>query len=74
MGDWLVDGVGGLQGVYSHYILQVVDYKLLQQLELRLDGLHPKILHIGGEPFIEPKVSPPGGSDQVTWREGGRSN
>ena len=66
MRDRLVDRVGRLQGVDAHHVLQVVDNKLLQQLQLRLDGLHTQVLHIGGKPFIEPEVCPPGWSHQVT--------
>ena len=41
--------------------------KLLKKFEFWLDGFHSQVLNIGGKPFIEPEISPPGGSYQVTW-------
>jgi hypothetical protein len=42
------------------------DDKLLKKFEVWLDGFHSQVLNIGGKPFIEPEISPPGGGYQVT--------
>ena len=38
---------------------------LLHQLHLRLHRLHAQVLHVAGEPLVEPEVSPPGRGHQV---------
>ena len=53
------DGVRAFQGIDPKHVLEVGDHELLEQLHVRLYGIHAKVFHVGGESFIKPKIRPP---------------
>ena len=59
------DGVRALERVDLHDGLEVDGDKLLHELHLRLHRLHAQVLHVAGEPLVQPQVGPPRRGHQV---------
>ena len=46
-------------------VLVLVDDELVHHAHARLHRVHSQVLHVAGEPLVEPQVVPPRGRDQV---------